>query len=108
MITSVAFSLLCLLLLPRNVLTQAASSVPVPSDFPGSETPYQVTPTGVDAPVATVNNKVGTFLYLYYKCKENFGPGAKGKIDQAYYDAWILSKYDCPFDNVPQSMKRFA
>ena len=40
------------------------------------------------------NNKVGTILYLYDKCKENFGPGAKGKIDQAYYDAWILSKYD--------------
>lgn len=67
----------------------------MPPDL-GDETPYQVIPTGADAPQATgtvlPQNIIGTRLYGYRKCKENFGGGAKGKINDAYYDAWLLSK----------------
>lgn len=78
-------------LLPRYTSAQE------PADFPGTETPYQVTPTGTDAPAATGTdvtpaNKVGTFLYAYVDCTKVFGSKAKDKIDGAYYDAWLISK----------------
>ena len=65
-----------------------------PPDFSGEDTPYLVSPTGTDIPPgATGNvsaqNKVGTWLYGYNGCKKF--PGAKGKIDGAYYDAWVMS-----------------
>ena len=67
-----------------------------PADYPGTETPYQVIPTGTDAPAATgtvtPENVLGTFLYSYNDRTTNFGSGAKGKIDDAYYDAWLISK----------------
>jgi hypothetical protein len=74
-----------------------ASGTPTaqPPDFPGSETPYQVIPTGTDIPPGETGvsgqNKVGTFLYSYNDCNKNFGDGAKGKIDDGYYDAWRIS-----------------
>lgn len=64
------------------------TSAEPPADFPGDETPYQVTPTGTVSP----DNLIGTSLYKYLDCNKNFGPGAKGKIDDAYYDAWLISK----------------
>lgn len=81
----------------RCISAQLSVSVAQPPDFPGTETPYQVTPTGTDIPAATssdaaTNNKVGTFLYAYTDCNKNFGDGAKGKIDDSYYDAWVMSK----------------
>lgn len=71
------------------VSVQALVSSSKPTDFPGSEVPYQVTPTDGDV---TAVNKLGTYLYAFEKCSENFGPGAKGKIEGAYYDAWVMSK----------------
>jgi len=77
------------------LLLRYTSAAP-PADFPGDETPYRVTPTGTDAPQATgtvsPDNIVGTYIYGYLDCNKNFGPGAKGKIDDAYYDAWLISK----------------
>jgi hypothetical protein len=64
------------------------TSAEPPTDFPGDETPYRVTPTDTVSP----ENFVGTYLYRYLDCTKNFGPGAKGKIDDAYYDAWLISK----------------
>ena len=65
-----------------------------PLDFAGEDTPYQVTPTGTDIPPGATGdvgtqNILGTWLYGYTGCKKY--PGAKGKIDGAYYDAWQLS-----------------
>jgi hypothetical protein len=59
-----------------------------PPDFPGTETPYRVNPDGTVEP----ENWVGTYLYGYLECNKNFGDGAKTKIDDAYYDAWTISK----------------
>jgi hypothetical protein len=76
-------------------LLLSCTSAATPPDL-GDEAPYQVIPTGTDAPQATgtvsPKNLIGTRLYGYVDCKENFGGGAKGKIDDAYYDAWLLSK----------------
>ncbi|KAB8198899.1 hypothetical protein BDV34DRAFT_218516 [Aspergillus parasiticus] len=64
------------------------------ADFPGDETSYRVIPTGTDTPDVTgtvsPNNIRGTYLYGYVGCNEHF-KGAKGKIDDAYYDAWLIS-----------------
>ncbi|KAH8589906.1 Spherulation-specific family 4-domain-containing protein [Bisporella sp. PMI_857] len=77
-------------------LLQRSTSAAQPPDFPGTETPYQVTPTGTDVPAATGTdvapaNKLGTLLYAYVDCNKNFGSKAKSKIDGAYYDAWLTS-----------------
>ncbi|KAB8276872.1 hypothetical protein BDV30DRAFT_235120 [Aspergillus minisclerotigenes] len=73
------------------LLLRCTSAEP-PADFPDNETPYRVIPTGTDAPDATgtvsPNNIRGTYLYGYVGC-EQF-KGAKGKIDDAYYDAWLI------------------
>jgi hypothetical protein len=73
-----------------------ASSDSIPPDFPGTETPYRVIPTRSDAPAETgtagATNSLGTYLYSYNECNKNFGAGAKGKIDDAYYDAWTMTK----------------
>ncbi|CAI4218928.1 unnamed protein product [Parascedosporium putredinis] len=58
-----------------------------PDDFPGDEIPYRVIPTDIALP----ENFLGTWLYKYVKCNQNFGPGAKDKIDNAYFDAWVMS-----------------
>jgi hypothetical protein len=64
------------------------SSETQPEGFPGSETPYRITPPdGVDA-----SNVLGTYLWGYDRCNEEFDAGAKGKIDEAYYDAWVMTK----------------
>lgn len=65
------------------------SAADPPADFPGDETPYRVIPTGTVGP----DNAMGTYLYGYNGCNEFFGKGAKGKIDDAYYDAWLITKY---------------
>ncbi|KAE8150838.1 hypothetical protein BDV25DRAFT_139433 [Aspergillus avenaceus] len=59
-----------------------------PADFPGDETPYRVIPKGTVSP----DIGIGTWLYGYLDCDKNFGNGAKGNIDEAYYDAWLISK----------------
>lgn len=83
--TTICFSVHCLI-----------TAAQAPPDFPGTVTPYQVIPTGTDAPTptdtATPANLVGTYLYGYIDCQKNFGNGAKTKIDDAYYDAWLISK----------------
>ncbi|BCR95354.1 uncharacterized protein AKAW2_20294S [Aspergillus luchuensis] len=63
------------------------SAADPPADFPGDETPYRVIPTGTVGP----DNAMGTYLYGYNGCNEFFGKGAKGKIDDAYYDAWLIT-----------------
>jgi hypothetical protein len=64
------------------------SSETPPEGFPGSETPYRVTPSGG----ADASNAAGTNLWGYDGCKKEFGDGAKTKIDEAYYDAWVMTK----------------
>ncbi|KAM0796822.1 hypothetical protein BDR22DRAFT_505206 [Usnea florida] len=79
----------------RCVISQTdPSPTTQPPDFPGEDTPYRITPTGTDIPPgATGNvsaqNKIGTWLYGYTGCSKF--PGAKAKIDGAYYDAWVMS-----------------
>ena len=68
-----------------------------PPDFSGEDTPYKVVPTGTDIPPGapsnvSASNSLGTWLYGYTGCK-NF-PGAKGKIDGAYYDSWTIANTD--------------
>lgn len=72
-------------------------TTPPPPDFSGEDTPYLAIPTGTDIPPgATGNvsaqNRIGTWLYGYTGC--NDFPRAKGRIDGAYYDAWVKSKTD--------------
>lgn len=92
---------MCLAIRCTVAQTSAASNNPTstspPPDFSGEDTPYQVIPTGTDIPPGatgsvSAQNKVGTWLYGYNGCK-NFA-GAKGKIDGAYYDAWVMSNTD--------------
>lgn len=74
---------------------ETASPTVQPHDLSGEDTPYRVIPTGTDIPPGSsstdlsTHNILGTFLYGYTGCKEF--PGAKGKIDGAYYDAWVMS-----------------
>jgi heat shock protein HslJ len=70
------------------LLIHSASAEP-PADFPGDETPYRVIPTGTEV---EPDNILGTYLYGYKDCNKIFGSGAKKKIDDAYYDAWLISK----------------
>jgi hypothetical protein len=85
-----------LIALTTSFLLLRYTSAAPPAGFPGDETPYRVIPNGVDAPQATntvsPDNILGTWLYGYEGCKDNFGDGARGKIDAAYYDAWLISK----------------
>ncbi|KAE8409216.1 hypothetical protein BDV37DRAFT_109732 [Aspergillus pseudonomiae] len=75
-------ALATIFLLLRCTLTEP------PVDFPGDETPYRVIPTGTVSP----NNIRATYLYGYVDCNKSFGSGAKGKLNDAYYDAWLISK----------------
>ena len=77
-----------LIALTTSFLLLRYTSAAPPAGFPGDETPYRVIPTGTVSP----DNILGTWLYGYIGCKKNFGEGAKGKIDDAYYDAWLISK----------------
>ena len=68
-----------------------------PPDFSGEDTPYKVIPTGTDVPSGapsnvSAQNSLGTWLYGYTGCKSF--PGAKGKIDGAYYDSWVVANTD--------------
>ena len=83
------------LLLPYTSAQESASPAVQPADFSGDDTPYQIVLNGTDIPHGNVSalNKLGTWLYGYTDCKKVFGKGAKGKIDGAYYDAWIMLKY---------------
>ncbi|KAH7413490.1 hypothetical protein BKA64DRAFT_771606 [Cadophora sp. MPI-SDFR-AT-0126] len=65
------------------VLLLNYTSAEQPPNFSGDETPYRVVPTGTVSP----ENILGTWLYGYRDCNKNFN-GAKGKIDDAFYDAW--------------------
>lgn len=88
-LTGAFVTAIALLVSHRCSAAPTESSDETPPDFPGAETPYRVVPTGTDAGAL---NKVGTYLYGYNGCKKYFGSGAKGKIDDAYYDAWLISK----------------
>lgn len=85
------------LVLLHAVAQETASPTVQPADFSGDDSPYQVVPTGTDIPPESsssdlsAQNKLGTWLYGYTDCKKVFGSGAKGKIDGAYYDAWLMS-----------------
>lgn len=71
--------------LATSFLLLRSTSAARPAGFPGDEIPYQVIPTGVDAPQATgtvsPDNILGTWLYGYDGCTTNFGDGAKGKLE---------------------------
>tara|TARA_R110002060_G_scaffold34653_1_gene45508 strand:- start:1733 stop:1975 length:243 start_codon:yes stop_codon:yes gene_type:complete len=69
------------------VLLLSYTSAEQPPNFSGDEIPYRVIPTGTVSP----ENLLGTWLYGYRECSKNFN-GAKGKIDDAFYDAWVMSK----------------
>ena len=90
------------LLLRCTIAQESASPTVQPADFSGDDTPYQVVPTGTDIPPGDVSalNKLGTWLYGYNDCKKVFGSGAKGKIDGAYYDAWVMSNTDQVASNI--------
>lgn len=68
-----------------------------PADFTGENTPYHVILTGTDIPPGSsstdvsAQNKLGTWIYSYTDCQKIYGSGAKGKIDGACYEAWIMS-----------------
>lgn len=85
------------LVLQCTVAQETASPTVQPADFSGEDTPYQVIPSGTDIPPGSSStdvsalNKLGTWLYGYTDCQKVFGSGAKGKIDGAYYDAWVMS-----------------
>lgn len=76
------------LVIHLTIAKQPAGPTVQPAGFPGEDAPYQDIPTGTDV---SAQNRVGTFLYSYNDCKKIFGAGAKGKIDDAYYDAWVMS-----------------
>ncbi|KAI9657865.1 MAG: hypothetical protein M1831_004101 [Alyxoria varia] len=68
-----------------------------PSETPsavaaGGET-YWITPAGA-AP--TPLNKVGTYLYGYNGCDR----AQRGKINDAFYDAWVMSKIEGVYRNI--------
>ena len=68
-------------------------SQPQPVDFAGEDTPYQIQPNPVDFPPpdgVQLQNIFGTWLYGYTGCKKLF-PGGKKKIDDAYYDSWVIA-----------------
>lgn len=85
------------LVLQCAIAQEAATPTVQPVDFSGEEAPYLVIPTGTDIPPGSsrtdvsTQNSIGTWLYGYTGCKKVFGDGAKGKIDDAYYDAWLIS-----------------
>ena len=90
-------------LLSQYTIAQDTPSPTVqPADFSGDDTPYQVVPTGTDIPPgdASVLNKLGIWLYGYTDCEKVFGSEAKGKIDGAYYDAWVMSNTDQVASNI--------
>lgn len=75
--------------------TLQSSDSPTPTGFPGTESPYLLIPTGTDLPPeasgsVAVQNKVGTYLWSYDGCRDI--PGAKDKINGAYYDSWKIAK----------------
>ncbi|KGO76305.1 Fibronectin, type III [Penicillium italicum] len=70
------------------------TSADLPPDFPGDETPYRVIPTGTVKPA----NLTGTYLYAYLECDKNFGPGAKGQIDDAVLVANVMNGPDYVVD----------
>lgn len=83
-------------LLVQYTLSQGPNSAdsPTPTDYPGTESPYLVIPTGTDIPPGAsgsvaAQNKVGTYLYSYDGCSKI--PGAKDKINGAYYDSWVIA-----------------
>lgn len=86
-----------LILVASYLVLQCAIPTVQPAGFSGEETPCQVIPTGIDIPPGSSNtdvsaqNLLGTWRYGYTGFKKAFGSGAKGKFDDAYYDAWLMS-----------------
>ncbi|KAI4256559.1 MAG: hypothetical protein L6R42_006149 [Xanthoria sp. 1 TBL-2021] len=79
---------------PVETDTPSQTTQKEPPNFQGEDTPYQIVPNTNDVPAPEgddleIMNKVGTWLYSYTGCKDF--PGAKGKIDGAYYDSWVRS-----------------
>ncbi|KAL4981834.1 hypothetical protein BDW68DRAFT_192642 [Aspergillus falconensis] len=70
------------------VLLCCTPAADLPANLLGEEAPYRVIPDGVEV---EPDNLMGTWLTKYVGCEKKFGAGAKGKIDEAYYDAWTIS-----------------
>ena len=83
------------LLVQHTLTLNPSSDSPTPTGYPGTEaSPYSVVPTGTDIPPGAsgsvaAQNKVGTYLWSYDGCSKI--PGARDKINDAYYDAWVIS-----------------
>lgn len=91
---------------PLESAMPSKTSQQEPPNFQGEDTPYQIVPNTDDVPAPEgddieIQNKLGTWLYGYTGCKAF--PGAKGKIDGAYYDSWVsqfadrLSPFPSPY-----------
>ncbi|KAF7877322.1 hypothetical protein EAF04_001005 [Stromatinia cepivora] len=91
-------------LLLRFAFAQTPTTNNSPLSYPIDESPYQVMPTGTDIPLAATNesvlNKVWNKLWNYKDCSSTFGAGAQGKIDGAYYDAWVMSNTKGVAENI--------
>ncbi|KAL8775163.1 MAG: hypothetical protein Q9194_003851, partial [Teloschistes cf. exilis] len=79
---------------PVETDTPSQTTQKEPPSFQGEDTPYQIVPNTDDVPApeggdVDIMNKLGTWLYGYTGCKDF--PGAKGKIDEAYYDSWVMA-----------------
>ncbi|KAL8914851.1 MAG: hypothetical protein Q9172_007013, partial [Xanthocarpia lactea] len=79
---------------PVETDTPSQTTQKEPPNFQGEDTPYQIVPNTDDVPApegddVEIMNKLGTWLYGYTGCKDF--PGAKGKIDGAYYDSWVMA-----------------
>lgn len=69
----------------RGILAKDIYSPSVqPANFSGEDTPFNIR--------SRANTSVSAFLYGYIGCKEFPDPQAKFKIDEAYLDAFLLSR----------------
>ncbi|KAI9642511.1 hypothetical protein NHQ30_009316 [Ciborinia camelliae] len=104
MATGILYFLATTLLVLQFASAQTPTSSPDTLPYPGDEPPYQIIPTGTDiqpGPTnASVLNRIGTKLWDYKDCSSTFGAGAKGKIDGAYYDAWVMSNTEGVAENI--------
>lgn len=83
---------LCLLALTL-LLAGISAQAPQPDDFYGPDAPYAINQSDPSANDVSADNRRATFLYGYNKCIEFYGDNAKAQIDEAYLDAYYMSKW---------------
>lgn len=82
---------LCLLSLIL-LLSRISAQDNTPDDAYASGAPYAINQSDASANDVSANNRVATFLYGYNDCIKVFGDKAKDIINEAYLDAYYLSK----------------